>query len=99
MKVNINSIQFKADKELKDFIIERVNKLASIYSGVIGSDVILKLENTEKEENKIVEIKLIVRGSNLFAKKQSKTFEEASDSAVEALRKQLMKYKDKLKER
>ena len=99
MKVSINSVQFKADTDLKDFIQERISKLAGIYNGVIGSDVILKVDNSEKEVNKIVEIKIVVKGSNLFAKKQSKSFEEATDSAVEALRKQLVKYKEKLNER
>jgi len=99
MKVSINSVQFKADTDLKDFIQERISKLAGIYNGVIGSDVILKVDNSEKEENKIVEIKILVKGSHLFAKKQSKSFEEATDSAVEALRKQLVKYKEKLNER
>jgi len=99
MKVSINSVQFKADTDLKDFIQERISKLAGIYNGVIGSDVILKVDNSEKEDNKIVEIKILVKGSDLFAKKQSKSFEEATDSAVEALRKQLVKYKEKLNER
>jgi putative sigma-54 modulation protein len=34
-------------------------------------------------------------GHELFAKKQSTTFEEAADEAVEALRKQLQKVKGK----
>jgi putative sigma-54 modulation protein len=39
----------------------------------------------------------MVRGNDLFAKKQCKTFEEAIDSSVEALRKQIKKYKEKLR--
>ena len=34
-------------------------------------------------------------GKELFAKKQCKSFEEAADTAVDALRRQLKKYKDK----
>jgi ribosome-associated translation inhibitor RaiA len=33
----------------------------------------------------------------LFAKKQADTFEEATDLAIDAVRKQLDKYKEKLK--
>ena len=97
MKINISSIHFKADKKLEDFITEKVQKLSTIYDGLIGSEVILKLDNKETIENKITEIKLQIRGNDLFAKKQSKSFEEAADSAVEALRKQLTKYKEKVK--
>jgi len=35
----------------------------------------------------------------LFAKKQADTFEEAIDLSVDALRKQLSKFKEKLKEK
>lgn len=97
MKVNINSVHFKADKKLLDFVNERVEKLSSMYNGVIGSDVILKLENTDTPDNKVAEIRLFIKGNDLYAKKQSKSFEEATDTAVEALRRQLTKYKDKIR--
>ena len=97
MKVNINSVHFKADKKLVDFINHKVEKLSSMYDGVIGSDVTLKVENTDTPENKIAEIRLLIRGNDLYAKKQSKTFEEATDTAVEALRRKLTKHKDKIR--
>ena len=97
MKINISSIHFKADQKLEDFIQERLNKLSTTYEGVIGSEVTLKLDNSINTENKVAEIKLFVRGNDLFAKKQCKSFEEATDSAVDALRKQLSKRKEKIK--
>ena len=45
-------------------------------------------------ENKIAEIKVDVKGKDLFVKKQSNSFEEAADMAVEALRRQLKKHKE-----
>ncbi|MCF8302971.1 MAG: ribosome-associated translation inhibitor RaiA [Bacteroidales bacterium] len=95
MNVNIQSVHFKADRKLEDFINEKLGKLANMHDGVIGSEVMLKIENTDKPENKVAEIRLKVRGDDLFAKKQSKTFEEATDTAVGALRKQLKKHKEK----
>ncbi|PIQ16511.1 MAG: ribosomal subunit interface protein [Flavobacteriales bacterium CG18_big_fil_WC_8_21_14_2_50_32_9] len=99
MKVNvkINSVHFDADKKLIEFIHERVNKLSQYYDKIIDSEVILKVENTSSIDNKIVEIKLIIPGNDAFAKKQCKSFEEATDTAVEALRRQLKKHKEKLK--
>ena len=48
--------------------------------------------------NKISELKLSIPANGyLFAKKQADTFEEATDLAIDAIRKQLGKYKDKLK--
>jgi len=97
MKINISSIHFKADQKLEDFVQERILKLSSIFDGIVGSEVTLKLDKNSNTENKVAEIKLIIRGNDLFAKKQSKSFEEATDNAVDALRKQLTKYKEKVK--
>jgi len=95
MKVNINSVHFKTDKRLDSFITEKVEKLSDLYDGIIGSEVTLRVNNSEDHDNKIAEIRLLVPGNDLFAKKQSKSFEEATDIAVDALRKQLSKHKEK----
>jgi putative sigma-54 modulation protein len=97
MQIEIRSIHFKADKKLEDFIKEKLDKLTQFYDGVIGTEVSLKLSNTETSDNKITEIRMNVRGNDLYAKKQSKTFEESTDEAVEALRRQLIKYKEKVR--
>lgn len=97
MNINISSLHFKADSKLEDFIREKIGKLPSFFDGVMESDVTLKLEQASNNENKIVEIKVMVPGNDIFAKKQAKSFEEAVDNAVDALRKQLIKRKEKFK--
>ena len=97
MKVNITSLRFKTDKKLEDYIQDRVEKLSGLYEGLIASEVTLRIEKNEKEKNKVAEIRLLIPGNDLFAKKQSNTFEQAADTAVEALRKQLVKHKEKIK--
>lgn len=95
MNINIKSVNFKADSKLKEFITERIEKLSNFHDNVLNSDVILKVDKNDKKENKITEIKMILKGEEFFAKKQSKTFEESTDNVVEALRRQLRKYKGK----
>lgn len=95
MKININSVHFRADGKLETFIQEKINKLEQFYDGILSSEVILKLENVNGKENKVAEIKMKVPGDDLFVKKQSSSFEDATDQAVSALRKQLFKYKEK----
>ncbi len=97
MKVNINSVHFKTDKKLDSFINGKLDKLSTYYDGLISSNVILKLDNSTESNNKIAEIRLNIKGTDLFAKKQCKSFEEATDSAVEALRRQLKRHKERLK--
>ena len=95
MRININAVHFKADKKLIAFINEKMGKLTQVFDGVIDSEVMLKLDNNESRDNKIAEIKVSIPGNNLYVKKQSSTFEESTDVAVEALRRQMKRYKDK----
>jgi len=97
MDIKISSVHFDADKKLTDFITKKVNKLDKYYDDIIKAEVILRLENTQDLENKIAEIKLLIPGNDLFAKKQSKSFEEATDNVVDALRQQIEKHKGKIK--
>lgn len=97
MKVKIQSIRFNADVKLLQFVEEKVDKLGQFYNEIIGSEVFLKLDKNSNNKNKIAEIKLMIPGNDLFAKKQCKTFEEATDIAVEALSRQLKKHKEKVK--
>ena len=97
MKVKIQSIHFDADTKLLNFIDERISKLSSLYDGVLGGEVFLRLDKSADSENKITEIKLHIPGNDLFARKQCKTFEEATDTAVDALKSQLVRRKEKEK--
>ena len=97
MNITIQSVHFDAAEKLEQFILQKVGKLDQFYDGIIGSEVTLRLDKSETLDNKVAEVTLDIPGNNLFAKKQSKTFEEAVDLACEALRKQLVKRKDKIK--
>lgn len=97
MKIRVQSIHFTADHKLLDFIQKKVDKLDQFFDQIISGEVYLKLENTEDVANKITEIKLIIPGNDLFAKEQCKTFEEATDLAIESLRRQIDKHKEKVR--
>jgi putative sigma-54 modulation protein len=97
MKIGIQSIHFDADQKLLAFIQRKVNKLDQFFDKIISGEVYLKLNNVTEENNKIVEIKLMIPGNTLFAKEECKSFEEATDLSVEGLRKQIKKRKDKIK--
>ena len=93
MDTQMHAIHFKADRKLLTFIQERLNKLEQFNDQIVSAEVYLRLDNDRDKENKITEIKLHVPGKDLFAKKQCKSFEEATNVAVEALRRQIMKDK------
>ncbi len=97
MNITIQSVKFDAADHLQSFIEQKVSKLDVFFDAIIDAEVILKLDKSETLENKVAEISLSVPGTELFAKKQSKAFEESVDMACEALRKQLIKKKEKVK--
>lgn len=99
MKINVQSVHFDADKKLISFINEKVAKLSQFNDRITMSDVILKIDNSKESENKIAELKVAIPGKELFAKRQCKTFEEAVDTSVEALRNQIKKHKGRLASR
>ncbi len=95
MNVKIQSIHFDADRKLLDFVSERVEKLGHFYAEILGGEVYLRLDKSSDQINKIAEIRLNVPGQELFSKRQCKSFEEATDEAVEALRNQIKRHKEK----
>jgi len=97
MNITFNSVHFKADQKLENFISEKLEKVAKLHDGIIGFDIAMKLENTEKPENKTVEIRAKIRGNDAIACKTAKTFEEATDDVISALKKQLLKVKNKVR--
>lgn len=97
MNIRINAVRFDADTKLEQFIEKKVSKLARYFDEIINAEIFLRLENTSDLENKVVEIKLDIPGSDLFARKQSKTFEEATVIVVDALKQQILKHKERLR--
>jgi putative sigma-54 modulation protein len=96
MKLQVHSIHFDADQKLIAFIQKKVDKLETFYDRIIDGEVFLKLEKNGVKENKIAEVKINIPGSQLFAKEQSSSFEASTDEAVEGIRRQLKRHKEKL---
>ena len=98
MNITIHSIHFTADKKLEDLITSKLNKLKQYDERIISANVYLRLAKSQDLENKISEIKLEIPGKELFSKRQTNSFEKSTDTVIEALRKQLQKYKEKQKQ-
>jgi putative sigma-54 modulation protein len=97
MNIQIHSLKFDADKKLLDFVTQKVNKLSLVTDDIVSAEIILKLEKDEERENKVTEIRIEYPKGPLFARKQSKTFEEATDLVIAALKRQIVKQKGKMR--
>jgi len=95
MKLQMHSIHFDADQKLVDFIQKKTDKLETFYDRIIDGEVFMRIDKGDARHNKVIEIKVNIPGNQLFAKEQANSFEAAADEAVEALRRQLKKFKEK----
>ena len=96
MKTEIQSIHFKADSKLRDYITKKIEKLDTFYDGIQGSQVFLKVNNVSEKENKEVEIVITAKQNRFIKTVVGRSFEAATDIAVEALKKQVKRFKGKV---
>ena len=86
-----------ATEKLQDFIQKKTAKLEKYCDDINKVEVSLKVVKPETAMNKEASIKVLVPNGEFFAEKVSDTFEESVDVCVDALSKQLTKYKEKLR--
>lgn len=95
MNVQIQSVKFDADQRLLDFVENKMSKLDRFSERIVSSDVILRVDKDHEKGNKLVTITLGMPGEDLVAETRGRSFEEAVDEGVDALKKQIEKYKEK----
>lgn len=98
MKLHIQSIHFDADKKLIEYIQKKIDKLETFFDRIIDGEVFLRVDKDSHQENKIMEVKINIPGHVLFVKERSRSFEAAADEALEALKAQVKKHKEKVAE-
>ena len=95
MNVQIQSVKFDADQKLVEFVENKMTKLEKFTEKIVSSDVIMKVDKDHEKGNKVVTMTLYVPGEDLVAKARARSFEEAVDEAIEELRTQIVKRKEK----
>lgn len=96
MQSQITARHFDASPALRQYASDRLHKLERYYSGINGAHVILSEDGTPTSD-KAVEISLSVYRQHLSAQDAGSSHEEAIDRCVERLRRQIMRYKAKLR--
>lgn len=97
MKVQTRAIHFSADQKLVMFIQKKLQKLEQFFDGIVTTEVVMKLENTGKVKDKIVEVRVKVPGNMIITKETHKTFEAAIDNSLNSLKRQLIKHKERIR--
>lgn len=97
MRLQMQAIHFDADPKLLSFIQQKLDKLDTFYDRITSGEVFLRLDKSDnaKLHTKLLEVKLYVPGGTMFVSEKGTTFEEATDLAVDTLKMQVKKFKDK----
>ncbi|MEI6847424.1 MAG: ribosome-associated translation inhibitor RaiA [Chlorobiaceae bacterium] len=84
---------------IEEYAKNAVLPLARVFPGIISCHVILDHQKNDFEKNKLAEVTVNVPQHVLVAKDASVAYEQSIDNCVEALTRQLRKYKEKLEEK
>jgi putative sigma-54 modulation protein len=93
MRINITARHFKLSDELRDFTEKELHRLKKYYDQIIDAEVILEWQKIHRT----AEIKMSVYGTMLTAQAQAEEMHKAVNSAIDKMERQLIKYKDKLR--
>jgi len=99
MEVKVQSIHFDATEKLQVFIEKKTAKLEKSFEDIQKVEVQLKVVKPATALNKETSMTVSVPGNTLFVEKTCDTFEEGIDLCIDAMRVQLAKFKEKLRER
>ncbi len=95
MDVKIQSLKFDASKQLIEFVEKKMLRLERFADRPTSVDVVLRLEKDSEKGNKLASVVLHVPGGDIMTEQRAKTFEEAVDLALDAVKRQIEKRKDK----
>lgn len=95
MTINLQTVNFNAKPGLDEYVEKKLSKLEQYYDKIMVAQVSMRVENVSEKENKFVDIRLEVPGDDIVVKKSGQTFEECIDTALESLKKMVIKKKEK----
>ena len=97
MELKIQSIHFDATEKLQAFIEKKIAKLEKTYEDIQKVEVQLKVVKPAIALNKETCVTVSVPGQKFFVEKTCDTFEEGIDEAVDSMKVQLTKFKEKIR--
>jgi putative sigma-54 modulation protein len=98
MNIHFQTIGMNAEPRIMDVISNKLEKLNRMYQRMQEVKVILKEEKSDTKRNKTLEIRIKVPEKELFVMQQDRSFENAMDKAVDALKQQIARLKGKLQD-
>lgn len=94
MNINFTARKFEASQNLQDFTNQEVSKLTRFFDGIYSCDIVLE-PSPDNDQPAKAEITVKVKQELLKATESGPAYEQAVRTAVDTMRRQLIKYKNK----
>lgn len=93
MSTQVTARHFQASPHLQAYALQRIDKLNRFYNGITDAHVVLAPD----ADTKSAELTLNVFRQRLTARTSGSSYEEAIDGCTERMRRQILRYKAKLR--
>lgn len=94
MNTSFTARHFNASDRLQAHCLEAVTKLEKFYDGIIDCDIVVS-PHPDHDDPQLVELTVKVAKTTLNATENAATYEQAMLKAVDNMKRQLLKYKEK----
>ena len=94
MNTQFTARKFNASSHLQEYAIEEINKLTRYFDGILSCDIVLE-PTPDNDEPARAELTVTVKQDVLNVSEKGPAYEQAIRLAVDNMRRQLIKYKDK----
>lgn len=95
MQVSITARHFDLSPELRTFVDEELQKLNRYFDNIVSGNVVLEVESYRQRS----EVTLKVYGATLTGTGESDDMYVSVEESIDKLKRQLKKYKSKLKDK
>lgn len=96
MKINVTERNIEISEALRDYTVTKVRKLGRYFDGIVSVDVTLQVE---KERECCEMVAHLIKNKIVKATAETKDLYESVDSALGKIKRQIKKYKGKIKDK
>ncbi|MBR3565170.1 MAG: ribosome-associated translation inhibitor RaiA [Paludibacteraceae bacterium] len=95
MNTRIQAVNFEMANKLEQHIEKKLKKFEKSLDDSTLVEIKMKVVKPETNMNKETQVKFVALGSEFFASKTADTFEEGIDDTLDAVARQMEKFKEK----
>lgn len=92
MNLNVTGQHFEVTSAIRQYIVEKMGRIARHFDHVIDINVVLKVEKQRQH----IEANIHVQGKDLFAEATQEDMYAAIDELIDMLDRQVIKHKERL---